>query len=95
MHGDTGERVDPAVEPARIRAYFVDPSFARQGVGSAILAACEAAAISAGFTRAALGATLTGVPFYARHGYVAETSERVRLPGGEEIEVVHMVKSLT
>jgi GNAT superfamily N-acetyltransferase len=92
--GDDGARIDPATEPARIRAYFVDPDFARQGVASAILAACEAAARAAGFTRAAMGATLTGAPFYARHGYAEDGREEVRLPDGQTLTVVHMSRSL-
>ena len=94
VHGDTGERIDPACEPARIRAYFVDPGFARRGVASAILQACEAAARAAGFSRAALGATITGVPFYARRGYVEGGREEAPLPGGESLTIVHMSRSL-
>jgi GNAT superfamily N-acetyltransferase len=94
VHGDTGERIDPAIEPARIRAYFVDPDFARRGVGSAILRACEDAARAHGFTRAVLGATLTGVPFYARHGYLEQGREEVALPGGQSLTVVHMGRPL-
>ena len=94
VHGDTGERIDPARDPARIRAYFVDPDFARQGVGSAILKACEAAARAACFTRAVMGATLTGVPFYSRHGYMEVEREEEPLPNGESLTVVHMSRSL-
>ena len=94
VHGDTGERIDPANDPARIRAYFVDPDFARQGVASAILWACEAAARDAGFTHAAMGATLTGVPFYARYGYVEGEREEALLPGGESLTIVHTSRSL-
>ncbi|PZU07287.1 MAG: GNAT family N-acetyltransferase [Sphingomonas sp.] len=63
--------LDPAIDAARIRAFFVAPEAARRGVGAALLAACEDRARAAGFTRAALMATLPGVPFYARHDYVA------------------------
>lgn len=63
--------VDPDVAPAKIRAFFVAPEFARRGVGSALLEACESAAMAAGFTTAELMATLPGVPFYAARGYVA------------------------
>jgi GNAT superfamily N-acetyltransferase len=94
VHGDTGARVDPARDPARIRAFFVDPDFARLGVGSIILAACEAAARGAGFSRAALGATLTGVRFYARHGYREVAREDAALPDGLSLTVVLMEKSL-
>ena len=99
LHGghvlaDTGERVDPATDPARIRAFFVDPDHARQGVATALLQACEAAARSAGFTQAVMGATITGVPFYARHGYVAGDREETPLPGGETLTVIRMARSL-
>ncbi|MDO6413035.1 GNAT family N-acetyltransferase [Sphingomonas sp. BIUV-7] len=63
--------LDPASDAARIRAFFVAPEAARRGVGAALLAACEDRARNAGFTRTALMATLPGVPFYARHDYVA------------------------
>ena len=93
-HGDTGERIDPATDAARIRAYFVDPEFARQGVASMILQACEEAAVAAGFTRTTLGATLTGVPFYAARGYAAGEREETPLPGGGTLTVIHMGKAL-
>jgi GNAT superfamily N-acetyltransferase len=63
--------LDPAVDAARIRAFFVAPGQERRGIASALLHACEAAAAEAGFTRMALMATLPGVPFYAAAGYVA------------------------
>ncbi|PAX09089.1 GNAT family N-acetyltransferase [Sphingomonas lenta] len=93
-HSDSGERVDPAKDAARIRAYFVDPAFARQGVASAILAACEAAARRRGFSRMALGATLTGVPFYARRGYVEHGREQALLPNAETLTVVLMERNI-
>src|SRR5689334_6482562 len=43
--------LDAAAEPARIRAFFVDPSMARQGLGRQLMGACLAAARKAGFTR--------------------------------------------
>ena len=50
--------VDPAQAPAKIRAFFIAPEFARRGVGAALLDACEAAARAADFTQAELMATL-------------------------------------
>lgn len=61
--------VDPKVAPAKIRAFFVASDFARRGVGTLLLEACEAAAVAAGFMSAELMATLPGVPFYAARGY--------------------------
>jgi GNAT superfamily N-acetyltransferase len=63
--------LDPARDAAKIRAFFVGPDAARAGVGSALLAACEDAAHTAGFARTELMATLPGVPFYAARWYVA------------------------
>jgi GNAT superfamily N-acetyltransferase len=86
--------LDPAVDAARIRAFFVHPDFARRGLGSAILAACENEARSAGFRRLQLGATLTGIPLYERHGFRVLERTEVPLPNGESIAIVRMEKSL-
>ena len=64
--------LDPAVDAARIRAFFTAPGWQRRGIATALLRACEAAAGQAGFARMALMATLPGVPFYAAHGYRPE-----------------------
>jgi len=64
-------RIDPATGAARIRAFFIDPGQARSGLGSRLLAHCEAAAAADGFTRCTLVATMPGQPFYAARGYVA------------------------
>ena len=63
--------LDPAVDAAKIRAFFVDPEFARRGIGRAILDRCERDAIAHGFTRFELMGTLPGVKLYATRGYVA------------------------
>ena len=46
-----GALLDPAVDAARIRAFFVASDHARQGIGGLILRACEAAAVAKGFSR--------------------------------------------
>lgn len=85
--------LDPTVDAARIRAFFVAPEAARRGVGATLLTACETRAAKAGFTRTALMATLPGVPFYARHGYVA--GDPVSHPCGDiSIGFVPMSKDL-
>jgi GNAT superfamily N-acetyltransferase len=91
--GRTPGFLDPAVDAARIRAFFVAPEAARRGVGAHLLDACEQAARVAGFTRAALMATLPGVPFYARHGYVGGDPVRLDL-GGVETMFVPMEKTI-
>jgi len=70
LKGDApDDALDPRVDAARIRAFFVDPSWARRGIGRALLARCEEAARSAGFSRLELLATLPGVPLYTALGY--------------------------
>lgn len=86
--------LDPATEPARIRAMYTDPDFVRRGVGRLILSLSEAAARAAGFRRAEMMATLSGEPLYLACGYrpiervVKMSAEGPPVPG------VRMGKSL-
>jgi len=84
----------PGVDPAKVRAFFVDPDHARKGIGGRLLEACEAAAKAHGFTDAELGATLTGVPLYTRYGYRAVEHYDAPLPNGLGLPIVRMVKTL-
>ncbi len=84
--------LDPARDAAKIRAFFVHPDWARRGIGSLILDACERAAFQAGFTRLEMGATLTGVPFYRARGYIEHEQLMVALPRGESLAIVRMEK---
>lgn len=86
--------LDPAVDAARIRAFYVHPQWSRQGVGSAILKACENAALAAGFKRVELVATLPGVPFYEARGYQAGEPIQMAMPGGDSLPGVRMEKFL-
>ena len=64
-HGAGDERLlDPATEPARVRAMFVRADWTRRGLGRRILEACEAAAKAAGFRSLVLSATLSGLALY-------------------------------
>jgi GNAT superfamily N-acetyltransferase len=84
--------LDPQQDAAKIRAFFVHPDWARRGIGSMILEACEAAAASDGFIRFEMGATLTGVPFYRAKGYVALEELSIPLADGESLAIVRMEK---
>jgi N-acetylglutamate synthase-like GNAT family acetyltransferase len=92
--GDHDEELDPARDAARIRAFFVRPGWTRRGIGGQILAACEAAAIAAGFTRFELAATLTGVPLYLAYGYRPAERHAVPLADGLSLIVIKMSKSV-
>ncbi len=86
--------LDPRHDAAKIRAFFIHPDWARRGLGSMILEACETAAVAAGFARCEMGATLTGVPFYRAHGYVASEELQVPLANGEVLPIVRMEKRI-
>jgi GNAT superfamily N-acetyltransferase len=86
--------LDPSTEPARIRAFFVHPDFARRGVGSQILAACTDAARKAGFRRITLASTLPGVPFYRRFGFEEKERIEIPLPDGVRLPVIRMEKDV-
>jgi len=87
--------LDPRCEPARIRAFFVHPSWARQGVGRTLLVACEQAIRVAGFRSIELVATLAGEPLYARFGYLATERYEVPMAAGLCLPVVRMTKRLS
>jgi GNAT superfamily N-acetyltransferase len=84
--------LDPLRDAAKIRAFFIHPDWARRGVGSMILNACEDAARSAGFTRYETGATLTGAKLFGVKGYVAVKPISIPLVNGESLSVIHMEK---
>jgi GNAT superfamily N-acetyltransferase len=86
--------LDPAREPARVRAMYTHPDFARRGVGRLILALCEAAAKAEGFARLELMATLSGRALYAQCGYKdIEAVEDAR--GGAAVPLVRMGKAIS
>ena len=85
--------LDPRTEAAKIRAFFVHPNFARQGIARAILTRCESEASAYGFRALELMSTLPGIKLYRACGY--EGTERVEYDvGGVVIEFVVMRKDL-
>jgi len=90
--GRENQLLDPARDNARIRAFFVHPDWARQGVGSMILDTCEQAARDAGFSGFELGATITGERLYAVRGYRAMEKLAVPLANGTSLPIILMVK---
>ena len=84
--------LDPAHDAAKIRAFFVDPAYVRQGLASMILEHCEDAARRAGFTSFELMSTLPGVPFYVSRGYAPRDPIQHELPDGTTIQFVPMEK---
>jgi len=95
VEGKDDALLDPLIDAARIRAFFVHPDFARRGLGSRLLDAGEQAARAAGFKRLELGSTLTGIPLYERHGFQPLERNEVPLPNGATLSIVRMWKPLT
>lgn len=91
-HGD--DRLDPATEPARIRAFFVHPDWARHGLGRRLYTTCAGAARRAGFRALELMATLPGEPLYRALGFVPIERVETILPGGVIVPLVRMTRPL-
>jgi len=87
--------LDPSTDAAKIRAFFIHPAWARRGVGTLILDACERAAAAAGFTRFEMGATLTGAKLFAAKGYVALRRIELPLPDNQALPIIHMEKKIS
>lgn len=92
---DSETPLNPSIEAARIRAFFVDPSYARRGVGSAILRACARAAGGAGFRRLELLGTLPGERLYRVFGFEVLAYEDFTLPDGVIVRWVRMARDFT
>jgi N-acetylglutamate synthase-like GNAT family acetyltransferase len=86
--------LDPATEPARVRAMFVRADWTRRGLGRAILARSEADARAAGFRSMRLMATLPGEPLYRSFGFREVAKTHVPLPNGVMLAGVEMAYPL-
>jgi GNAT superfamily N-acetyltransferase len=86
--------LDPATEPARVRAMFVRPDWTRRGLGRRILVACEDAARQEGFRRLSLMATLPGYPLYLAYGFAPLEDVEIVLPDGVTLPCVSMEKPI-
>ena len=83
--GRDARLLDPEVEPARIRAMYTHPDFARRGIGRLVLSLCEAAAANEGFRRLELVATAAGEPLYSSYGF--SVIERIDVPTSRGVTV--------
>jgi GNAT superfamily N-acetyltransferase len=77
--------LDPATEPARVRAMYTHPDFTRRGVGRLVLSVCEAAAAREGFRSLELVATVAGEPLYLACGFLVV--ERIDVPTSKAVAV--------
>src|SRR5215207_10652636 len=89
--GRDSKLLDPTIEPARVRAMYTNPAYARRGVGRLILSLCEAAAAAEGFTRLELMSTLSGEPLYTAYGF-RPLERLLDATGGVSVPLVRMEK---
>lgn len=87
--------LDPQSEPAKIRAFFVHPNYARQGIASALLRRCEQEAKESGFSAMEIMATLPGIKLYEKYGYCCDDAASIfPLPDGTQFTMVRMYRQL-
>jgi GNAT superfamily N-acetyltransferase len=86
--------LDPARDPAKVRAMYTHPSFIRRGVGRLILSLCEQAAAAEGFSRVELMSTRSGQPLYTAAGF-EPLEDVVDAAGGVPLPLVRMGKTIT
>jgi GNAT superfamily N-acetyltransferase len=86
--------LDPRTDPAKIRAFFVDPAHARRGIGTMLLDKCEAEARLRGFSRVELMSTLPGIRLYSARGYTGVEQVRYEVAPGVVIDFLPMSKAL-
>jgi len=86
--------LDPATDPAKIRAMYVDPDHARRGIGRLIMNLCENAARAAGFAHVELMATLAGATLYRACGYSEIEPVAAKTREGVIVPLIRMGKAL-
>lgn len=91
---DDARLLDPATEPARVRAMFVRDDWSRRGLGRRILEECEAAARAEGFRELALMSTLPGLPLYLSYGFEKHEDVDIPLPDGLTVPGATMSKPI-
>lgn len=75
-----------------IEAIYVDPDFARRGVGRALCNALESHALSLGLPGLVLDASLNSVPFYEAMGFRGKGVDRHDIAPGRDFACVVMEK---
>jgi L-amino acid N-acyltransferase YncA len=87
--------IDPLREPARLRAFFVHPSWARRGIGKLLFYECSTAARGAGFRELELTATLPGEQLYQTLGFTVIERGAVEMPDGVALPTARMRRAIS
>jgi GNAT superfamily N-acetyltransferase len=93
--GRDARLLDPATEPARVRAMYTHPDYARKGIGRFILSLCEEAAKVDGFKSLELMATIAGEPLYSAYGFNTVEKVQSTTSTGIGIPLIRMTKPIS
>lgn len=93
-HGRDARLLDAASEPARVRAMYTHPDFARRGIGRLLLSLCETAAREEGFRSLELAATVAGEPLYRAAGFAVLERFDVATSTGVTVPLARMAKRI-
>lgn len=77
-----------------VRAVYVDPAYAGEGVGSTLLERLEVTARDRGLASLGLHSSVNARPFYERHGYVVVEEITFEFGGKVEAPAIEMRKDL-
>ncbi len=88
------KKLNPQNEAAKIRAFFIHPEYARQGLGKLLLEECEKQAKHQGFLQCQLMSTLSGIDFYQKNGYQGEQYIHHNMDKTNQIKFLPMSKRL-
>jgi GNAT superfamily N-acetyltransferase len=94
MKGGADPVLDPHIDAARIRAFFVRPDAARRGLARRLYDECARAALARGFRHLELMATLPGVPLYSALGFTAVEHVALRLTDDVDLPLVRMTRRI-
>lgn len=86
--------LDPAIEAARIRAFFVHPDYARRGLARELYNKCARAAYLAGFRTIELMSTMPGRPLYRALGFVELEHVQLPMSNGELLQLTRMQRAI-
>jgi GNAT superfamily N-acetyltransferase len=88
------KRLDPKIDAAKIRAFFIHPHFVRQGLGNILLEECETQARRKNFSKCQLMSTLSGIDFYKNNGYQGDKYIYHDMDKNNNIKFLPMFKQL-
>jgi N-acetylglutamate synthase-like GNAT family acetyltransferase len=86
--------LNPKLDSAKIRAFFIHPDYARMGISRAIYERCESEARLYGFQSLELISTIPGIKFYISCGFRGLKQIEYKMPSGVIINFLPMKKIL-